>query len=147
VLTLFLVLDADVELFSAGLVSIREFVNMPKDNDILVRIIVRKKPMCIVYDAFRNQSTDFPVLTCASSFSGGKICTAVGARPARAQLVEDPNDLFLTKGSEEYARWVSEQFYYESNMRGSAAYREHLAYVMTLRNAQRIREVAQWKFD
>jgi CO/xanthine dehydrogenase FAD-binding subunit len=147
VLTLFLVLDADVELFSAGIVPIREFVNMPKDNDILVRIIVRKKPMHIVYDAFRNQSTDFPVLTCACSFADGKICTAVGARPARAKLVEDPKELFLTEGCEAYARWVSEQYIYESNMRGSAAYRKHLAYVMTLRNAQQIREVAQWKFD
>ena len=44
VLTAFLALDAEVELFHAGILPLREFVTMPRDNDILVRLIVKKTP-------------------------------------------------------------------------------------------------------
>ena len=35
---------------------------MERDNDILVRLIVKKTPGRFVYTAMRNQRTDFPVL-------------------------------------------------------------------------------------
>ena len=43
VLTMFLVLDAQVELYKGGIVPLSEYAERPKDRDILVRIIVPKK--------------------------------------------------------------------------------------------------------
>ena len=49
VLTMLLALDTEVELFKGGRVCLSDFVKMPKDRDILVRIIVKKVPMHTVY--------------------------------------------------------------------------------------------------
>ena len=69
VLTMLLALDAEVELFKAGRVCLSDFVKMPKDRDILVRIIVKKTPLKAVYLSQRNTKTDFPVLACCVSLS------------------------------------------------------------------------------
>ena len=42
VLTMFLGMDTWVELYDAGRIPLTEFVNMKKDNDILVNIIVQQ---------------------------------------------------------------------------------------------------------
>ena len=73
VLTVFLGLDAYVELYKGGIVPLETFVSMKKDRDILVRLIVKKAPARIVYTAMRIQRTDFPVVTCAVSQVGGEI--------------------------------------------------------------------------
>ena len=75
VLTVFLALDSYVELYKGGIVSLDEFSKMPYDNDILMNIIVKKKPLKCVYDAVRIQRTDFPVLTCAVSEFDGEVRT------------------------------------------------------------------------
>lgn len=67
VLTLFLALDTDVELYKGGVTALEKFAGMKKDNDILTGLIVRKRPQSTVYRAFRNARTDFPILTCAVS--------------------------------------------------------------------------------
>ena len=89
VLTMFLGMDTWVELYDAGRIPLTEFVNMKKDNDILVNIIVRKEPLLTCYLSQRNIKTDFPVLTCAASVIGNEARTVIGARPARAMIVEE----------------------------------------------------------
>lgn len=130
-LTLFLVMDCYVELYKGGLVPLEEFAKMPYDRDILVRIIVKKTPMKIAYDSFRNQSTDFPVVTCAVS-SGDKIKAAVGARPKRAEVVEYTGDLSL------FAQTIADSFDYSDNMRASGQYRKELTIVLAKRIAERL---------
>ena len=44
VLTVFLAMDTYVELYKGGIVPLEQFNNMEKDNDILVRLIVKKTP-------------------------------------------------------------------------------------------------------
>ena len=66
VLTMFLVLDAQVELYKGGIVPLSEYAERPKDRDILVRIIVPKKNAKFNYQSVRISQTDIPVLTCAS---------------------------------------------------------------------------------
>ena len=44
VLTLFLSMESYVELYKGGIVPLEEFVSMKRDNDILVRLIVKKVP-------------------------------------------------------------------------------------------------------
>ena len=71
VLTVFLSLDCEVELYKGGIVPLEQFAQMKKDNDILVRLIVKKTPGKVVYTAMRNQRTDFPVIACAVSKLNG----------------------------------------------------------------------------
>ena len=133
VLTMFLVLDAQVELYKGGIVPLEQFAGMKKDNDILVRLIVKKTPGKVVYTAMRNQRTDFPVLTCALSNIGGETKSVIGAWPAMAMVIRDENGL-LPDGKA-FAAFVAEQAPTDSNIRGSAAYRTHLIRVLVERAA------------
>ena len=127
VLTVFLALDSYVELYKGGIVPLEEFAKMKKDNDILVRLIVKKTPCKVVYSAMRNQRTDFPELACAVSQKNGEYRASIGARPGRAMLVRRDN-------AEGFAAFVAENTPTEGNLRGSAAYRTHLTRVLVERS-------------
>ena len=127
VLTVFLALDSYVELYKGGIVPLEEFAKMKKDNDILVRLIVKKTPCKVVYSSMRNQRTDFPVLACAVAQLGGEYRASIGARPGRAMLVRRDN-------AEGFAAFVAENTPTEGNLRGSAAYRTHLTRVLVERS-------------
>ncbi len=127
VLTVFLAMDSYVELYKGGIVSLEDFAKMKPDNDILVRLIVKKTPCKIVYSSVRNQRTDFPVLACAVSHINGQYRASVGARPSRAMLL-------CSEKSEGFAAFVAENAPTKSNMRGSAAYRTRLIQVLVERS-------------
>ena len=143
VLTMFLGMDTWVELYDAGRIPLTEFVNMKKDNDILVNIIVRKEPLLTCYLSQRNIKTDFPVLTCAASVIGNEARTVIGARPARAMIVEDKKQILknfrnMTKKQKEeaieaFAEYAAENVPTAGNMRGSKEYRTLLVKVLTRR--------------
>lgn len=135
VLSMFIVMDCFVELYNGGIVPLYEFARMPYDRDILVSIIVKKKPLNIAYSSFRNQSTDFPVLTCAVAVGEDKITTAIGARPSRADIRTD--SIEALKDIEKYALNTAKSFEYESNMRAGADYREHIAEVLIKRTIEK----------
>ena len=73
--------------------SLEEFARRKYDNDILVRVILKKIPQDSVYLSMRNTQTDFPVLTCAVTRREEKACAVIGARPARAVAIYDEADL------------------------------------------------------
>ena len=131
VLTVFLALDSYVELYKGGIIPLEQFAKMKKDNDILVRLIVKKTPCKVVYTAMRNQRTDFPVLTCAVAHMNGEYRAAIGARPGRAMLVRNEN-------AENFGAFVAANVPTGGNMRGSAPYRTHLAKVLTERALQEL---------
>ena len=133
VLTVFLAMDCYVELYKGGIVPLEDFAGMKKDNDILVRLIVKKTPGKVVYTAMRNQRTDFPVLTCALSKMGGETKAVIGARPAKAMVILDEKGLM--PDGKAFAGFVAEQAPTDSNIRGSAAYRTHLIRVLVERAA------------
>lgn len=138
VLTVFLAMDACVELYKGGIIPLAEFAKMPADRDILVRLIVKKTPGRFVYSAMRAQRTDFPVLTCACSMVNGQCRAVIGARPARAMVFEDAEGLLsggiTPEAVKAFAAYVAEKAPTGSNLRGSAAYRTHLIRVLTERN-------------
>ena len=136
VLTVFLAMDCCVELYKGGIVPLEQFANMKKDNDILVRVIVKKAPGKVVYTAMRNQRTDFPVLTCALSNIGGETKAVIGARPAKAMVIRDEKGLMPEVKA--FAAYVAEQAPTDSNIRGSAAYRTHLVRVLVERAAKEL---------
>lgn len=137
VLTFFMSLDCEVELYKGGVMPLSRFVQMKKDYDILVRLIVKKTPGRFAYRAMRNQRTDFPVLTCAVSCVSGETRAVIGARPSRAMIVRDEEGILANGITEEsaaaFAETVSGKVPTLSNIRGSAAYRTHLVRVLTQR--------------
>ena len=137
VLTVFLALDTYVELYKGGIVPLEQFAAMKKDNDILVRLIVKKSPCRVVYTAMRNQRTDFPVLACAVSRIDGEYRASIGARPSRARVYRDENALLAQGITEEsakaFAAFLGKKVPTGGNIRGSAAYRTHLVKVLTAR--------------
>ena len=142
VLTVFLALDSYVELYKGGIVPLEDFAKMKKDNDILVRLIVKKTPCKVVYSSMRNQRTDFPVLACAVSCLDGEYRLSVGARPARARVFRDEKGI-LTGGiteqsAKDFAQYAGKTVHTGSNMRGSAVYRSHLVKVLTERSLQEL---------
>ena len=138
VLTMFLALDAYVELYKGGIIPLETFAAMKKDNDILVKIIVKKNAAKTAYQSQRNTKTDFPVLACAVSAENGKKAKAViGARPQRAVVIYDEEGILADGITEESAKafgvYVASQVKTGTNMRASAEYRQMIAEVLVKR--------------
>lgn len=142
VLTVLLSLDSYVELYKGGVVSLAEFSQMKYDNDILLNIIINKKSCKCVYDSVRIQRTDFPVLTCAASVIDGEYKIVIGARPGKALLYSDEENIMSDGISDEKASLLAEKLSNivptSSNNRGSADYRSRLVNVLTKRNLIRL---------
>ena len=138
VLTVFLAMDSYVELYKGGIIPMEEFARMTYDNDVLVRVIVKKVPAKVIYNAMRIQRTDFPVITCALSVVNGEYRSVIGARPGKAVVVRDEAERLKGGINEEsasaFARDVAMKVHTGSNIRGSAEYRTHLVEGLTLRN-------------
>lgn len=88
VMTAMMALDTYVELYQGGIVPLAEFVDRPRDNDILVRVIIKKDDRRAAYVSQRLSKTDFPQIAVAVSKAGDTWNVAIGARPARARLVQ-----------------------------------------------------------
>lgn len=142
VLTMFMALDAYVELFKGGIVSVRTFARMEKDQDILVRVIVKKTPIQVVYMSERYTKTDFPTIACAVAKSEDTVTAVIGARPYRAICIVDEPGILSREITEDTARafgeYVAEHVRTGSNMRGSKEYRSHLIKVLVRRAALRL---------
>lgn len=130
VLTIFLALNAKVVCHHAGVLSLEEYAQKEQDRDILVKLVVDKRPIQVSYQAMRHARTDFPILTCAVSCVDGVWQAAVGARPHKAKVVRDQESL-LSQGvdiqsAQKFGSYVSEKLNFGSNMRGSAQYRQQI---------------------
>ena len=118
----------------------------------LVSVIVPKNAKGVVYLSQRNQSTDFPVLTCAVANRSGRYVAVIGASPYMAEPVWDEDGILdcladaktdsnaaLTDNSEnnakidKFAEYVAEHIRFGSNIRAGAEYREIICRVLTRR--------------
>lgn len=145
VLTVFLALDAQVELYNRGVISLEEFSKLPYDRDLLLNLIVKKVNRKTVYLSQRNTKTDFPVLTCAVCETDGKYRFVIGARPKRAVCFYDElgilEDGITVASAAELGNYISSQVETGSNMRGSDEYRRILAGVLTKRALLQMKEM------
>ena len=140
VLTVFLGLDTYVEMYKGGIMPLIEFAKTDYDNDILVKLIVKKTPLKIAYSSFRNQATDFPVLTCCISVSSDDTNVVIGARPFRAYAVNyGKNILENIEDTDKFVHWAANSFDYYSNMRAGKDYRKHIAEVLIRRTLNTIK--------
>ena len=142
VLTAFLACDTQVILYKKGEVSLREFIYMPLDNDILTHIYVKKDGRKTAYESFRMTETDFPTLTCAMTMVDGRFETVLGARPKHAEVVIDEElaDSLSKEDVASYAKRVIDKLQYGSNIRGSKQYRKQLSKVLISRCISRLTE-------
>ena len=145
VVAIFLAMDSYVELFKGGVVPLEEFARMPYDNDILVRLIVKKRPGAFAYQAVRKQRTDLPTLNCAAAKVGDEYRLVVGSRPARAVLLRDDQGILAGGITEEsaaaFADYAVEAVPVSGNMWGSAEYRRALVPVLARRTLLALGEV------
>ncbi len=130
ILTVFLALDTEVELYQGGIIPLAQYVKMPPNRDIVVNIIVRKQRHQAAFLSQRMSATDLPILTCAVSNYNSHWKIVLGARPSRAVLTE-----FVCgkPGKADIKRWIKhvhDTVEFGTNARGSDAYRQHLAGVM-----------------
>lgn len=141
VLTALLALDSYVELYHEGVISLEEFINKPLEKDILVKILIKKDSVKGCYQAERLSRTDFPVLAVAVTYGTNGYKISVGARPSKATLAYEAMNYLNTLKSEELseatakiaAKKVVDELHFASNMRGTKAFREHLANVLVTR--------------
>lgn len=144
ILTALMALDSYVELYKGGIISLQEYVNMPYDRDILVRVILKKKVCKASYISFRNTATDFPVLACAvSQNEEGAWKIVYGARPGKALAFEnnlpaEPDSADIDSTIEKLKAWK----HFSSNMRGSETYRVALAEALLRKSLKHIMEMA-----
>ncbi len=140
VLTALLCLDTSVSLYKGGHIPLEKFIAMPYDNDILVKIKIKKEDCQTCYQSRRITATDFPLLACAVSQTKGKWRIALGARPSRACLV-DVSGLSENPGEAQIDALLQnmhDTVKFGSNMRGSEQYRQILADVFIKRAVGRI---------
>lgn len=137
VLTVFLAMDSYVELHQGGIVPLEQFANMPYDNDILVRLIVKKRPGAFAYQAVRKQRTDLPSLNCAAANVAGEVRVCVGSRPAHAVVLRDEQGILANGITEQsaaaFAEYAAGKVVVSGNMWGSAEYRRALVPVLVRR--------------
>lgn len=137
VLTLFLALEAKVELYCGGVMRLEDFCEKPREErDLLVRVIVPKTPRRMVYLSQRNTATDFPVLTCAVSETGGEILWVIGARPGRAVCLRG----IPSEDTETAAEAVVQRVSLGDNLRAGAEYRRRICQVLVRRALTSLKE-------
>ncbi|MHC1722006.1 MAG: xanthine dehydrogenase family protein subunit M [Aminipila sp.] len=144
ILTALMALDSYVELYKGGIIPLQEYINMPYDRDILMRVIIKKKISKSVYISFRNTATDFPVLACAVSKNQSGAWTVIyGARPGKAlafnnELPAEPDFADIDAEIQKLKNWE----HFSSNMRGSKEYRKALAASLLKKSIEHIMEMA-----
>lgn len=144
VMTIFLALGAKVKLHHAGILDLEDFVKMSrKTRDVLESVIVPKTTASVVYLSLRNQSTDFPVLTCAAAKRDRGYLAVIGATPHVAQPVWDEKEILTDLGAdkiEQFASYVSEQIAFGTNARAGAEYRKLICRVLVRRALEKTAE-------
>ncbi len=110
-LTALLALDAKVELFNQGLVSLQNYLAMnSRVRDVIVKVIVPKIAIAGAWQAMRSSKGDFALLNVAIAKGDFGTRVAVGARPQRAILaVGDALDIHFgtnSLASAEYRRQI-----------------------------------------
>lgn len=140
VLTALLATDSYVELYHGGIVAMPDFVAMPRDRDILVRVIIKKDERNTSYSSFRTSSGDLPILTCALSDTENDCGIIIGARPAKAKLIKYPSIRKASKDDVDHLiSQIGQDFVFGTNIRAGSEYRKHLAEVMVRRNIEALR--------
>ena len=144
VTTILMALEAKVELYKAGTMTMAEFAAKPRtERDILVAVTVPKGARKICYLSQRNTKTDIPVLTCAVVRRAGETFAVVGACPRNAAVYHDDGTLqgvITEESARAFGERTAAQAVFGSNSRAGADYRRKVAAVLVRRAALALQE-------
>ena len=144
VTTILMALEAKVELYKAGVMTLTEFAALPRTRrDILVRVIVPKGGRKMAYLSQRNTKTDIPVLTCAAVQREGKVFAVVGARPRNAEAYDGSGLLaggITEETAADFGQRVAREGTFGSNSRAGEEYRRKVAAVLVRRAVLALKE-------
>ena len=137
-ITSLLALDAYVELYKGGRMSLEEFLDTKAEKDIVLKIIIKNHERNASYSCLRNTSTDFSILNTSVSKDKGKFRICVGARPFGAKLSYEAMDFINSvEVNEEKAvkagEIASQSLKFASDIRGSLEYRKELCKILVKR--------------
>ena len=125
-LPVLLLLDAKVNLYNNGVMSIEEFINSDIKKDILVEIIIPNKDIHCTQIVQRLCCKDFPIAIVSISKIDEKYKVVFGARPQKAMIMRDVSDEINTNGfhREKTLELIDE--YIGSNNKAKKKYRKLL---------------------
>lgn len=130
-----LAVDAQLEFYRAGSVSLESFLERPIRRDILTELRVPDTGLRCAQEAMRISYLDFPLLTVAVAAHAREARIAVGARPGRAVLAKEAMRLFSQGGSPRDAgAKASEELDFGDDARASSWYRKKLCAVLVERS-------------
>ena len=136
ILTCLLSLDTYVELHKGGIIPLEAYKDMYYDNDILVRIIIKKDKRRVSYLTQRNSATDIPTLAVAVSKNDESWNVVIGARPQRAVVI-NADEFLSDRPTEEEKKnlihYIVNNVKFQSNMRSGSEYRKLLAKALVTR--------------
>lgn len=142
-ITVLLALETEVELFRAGRMPLQDFLEKPKEKDILVKLWLKKTNHQAVFLSFRNSASDYSVINAAVSVLDNQWKIAVGARPSKAALALKAAEILSQDAPaldviEETALKTSEELSFGTNSRGTADYRKALCRVLVKRGIMEV---------
>ncbi len=139
-----LVLNAEVEFYRAGKMTLEAFLNerrMPQD--ILVAVHIPKERGQSFFKKVSNTRLDFAVLNIAMFKSKKEIRIAFGSRPGVAALAKEAMKIINQTPSwqeqrETLINALLEELKFGNNQRGSEAYRKQLAQTYLIRGIEEV---------
>jgi CO/xanthine dehydrogenase FAD-binding subunit len=145
ILTTLLALEACVELYKGGIMSLEDFMEAKLEKDLIISIIIKKEAVKAAYSSFRNTSSDFPVLNTAVSKKDNVLRICVGARPGGAAAVygamEYINKVEINEETAARAGEIAaESLRFGTDSRASFEYRKELCKVMVKRCIMEVSE-------
>ena len=149
VLTSLLSLNAEIEMYKGGHMTLERYLNAPPKFDILVAVRIPKPEHgAYHYEAIRHSAGDFPMLTSGVSLTDQGFVISIGARPMRAAKAEsamkylneliDKSEMITDENIENAAIMASEELTFGSNMRARAEYRKHHCKVLVERGLKEV---------
>lgn len=140
-----LALDAELELFSQGRVTLSNYLEDKQKKDILVKVVIPYLDLRAAYQSVRRNSTDYPMLNCAVSEREKKYRVVVGSRPARAALAKDASEFLSTNvlnanNIDKAAEIAATELNFGDNPRASKEYRKAVCPVLIRRALNEIVE-------
>lgn len=145
ILPCLLALDAKLELYKNGIITLEEFLERDDIKDIILKVILKKDDKRAAFLNFKNSYTDFSILNVAVSNSKGEIKIAVGARPLGACYAYKAMDylkdnIINDENIKRAAEIASDTLNFGSDIRSSLEYRRQICNVLVRRG---IMEVVQ----
>ena len=136
VLTALMCLDCDVILFKKGRMSLKEFVNLPFEKDIITHVCIKKRQYHSTFVCVRRSATDISVLNMSLTQEDDYYRVVVGARPQKALYMEVSRQLSV----EEIIIEVKKNAICEGNMRASQEYREKLVEALLIKGLKKLED-------